>query len=343
MLQKAMYGRRCISVANQNTENKVTIIMSNYNQEKYIKRAIESVLSQKVSFKYELLITDDCSKLDHSIEIIKEYERKYDHIKAIYATENGGYLKNIIRAKEQTKTDYFCLLDADDYWTDMHWLQEAFVFLENNKDFVIYEANVACIDENEKYLKPFISPKIKAQEFSVDDYISGKKIPITQTTGMFFRNVIFRHGVPQIMKNAVGTLSERSFEGDTDRLIMHLKYGKARYVKKQVGVYRMTSNGIWAGLSNSSRILINARCYVDYFVYYNVYQEFFVNMAWENLKKYLEEYLWELEHARMQPFNNGESDNFKYVYNFCAKNSKYINKKTGWKQKVSRILKIMKG
>ena len=46
---------------------KVTIIMSNYNQEKYISQAIESVLNQKTNFPFQLIITDDFSTKDNSI------------------------------------------------------------------------------------------------------------------------------------------------------------------------------------------------------------------------------------------------------------------------------------
>ena len=63
---------------------KVTIIMSNYNQEKFIEQAIESVLAQETDFDWQLIITDDHSTKDNSVEIIKRYAEKYpDKIKAL--------------------------------------------------------------------------------------------------------------------------------------------------------------------------------------------------------------------------------------------------------------------
>ena len=113
---------------------KVTVIMSNYNQEKYVSCAIESVLNQKADFAFQLLITDDFSTKDKSVEIIKQYEAKFpEKIKVLYNQENGGYLKNVLRAKAITKTPYFCLLDADDCWTDMDYLQSAVNFLDSQK------------------------------------------------------------------------------------------------------------------------------------------------------------------------------------------------------------------
>ena len=49
---------------------KVTVCMINYNQEKFIKEAIESVLTQDCEFGFELLIADDCST-DNSKRIVK--------------------------------------------------------------------------------------------------------------------------------------------------------------------------------------------------------------------------------------------------------------------------------
>jgi len=53
---------------------KLSVVMSIHNQEKYLKRAIESILAQ--SFKdYDFLILDDGST-DESLEIIKSFKDK---------------------------------------------------------------------------------------------------------------------------------------------------------------------------------------------------------------------------------------------------------------------------
>ena len=82
----------------------LTVIISNYNQERHIAETIDSVLAQRVNFPLQIIITDDCSLQDRSREIIRTYENKYDCIKTIYASENKGYLTNILRAKEKTIT-----------------------------------------------------------------------------------------------------------------------------------------------------------------------------------------------------------------------------------------------
>ena len=54
-----------------NTEGlRFTIAISSYNIEKYIKRAIDSVLNQEFT-NYEIIIVDDCST-DNTVEKIKQ-------------------------------------------------------------------------------------------------------------------------------------------------------------------------------------------------------------------------------------------------------------------------------
>lgn len=300
---------------------KCTIIMSNYNQAKYIEKAINSVLIQKTNFSWLLIITDDYSTKDNSVEIIKNYADKYpDKIKILLNTENGRYLKNILRAKAITKTEYFCLLDADDYWIDTNYLQDAVNFLDNNPDYVIYSRNVICKEENgSEHL--FISPKVPISNYNINDYFN-HIINITQTTGTFFRNVIFKNGIPKIMENAVGSISERSFEGDFDRYIMHLKYGKAHYEPKPVGVYRILTSGIWSKLCDYEQQLIQAQCNFDYNTYFdNKYKDFFVNETYKNLLKIFDC----LAHMDQDYFFSKNAKRmFLNALNFCSQNRQLI-------------------
>jgi len=302
---------------------KLTVIMSNYNQADLIEQAINSVLMQKTNFSFQLIITDDNSTKDNSIEIIQKYEKKYpDIIKVLYNKENGRYLKNILRAKAITKTPYFTLLDADDYWTDDCYLQKAYDFLEAHPDFTIYNANVMALKENGE-CSPYIKTTKKTADFTIENFIDNT-IMFSQTTGMLFRNVIFSNGIPQIMSEAVGTISERSFEGDADRYIMHLKYGKAHFVNEISGVYRILSNGIWAGLNNFEKAAIQAQSYLDWNRYYDgKYQQFFVNRIYEELKhciRFLNEFMDEEKYS----IRDEAKDKFFNCLSFCHENKKLL-------------------
>lgn len=85
-----------------------SIIISAYNIENYIERAINSVLSQ--DFKnYEVIVIDDCST-DKTLEKIKQY----NNIKVVENTKNMGLgaVRNI--GINKAKGEYILHLDGDD-------------------------------------------------------------------------------------------------------------------------------------------------------------------------------------------------------------------------------------
>ncbi len=322
----------------------LTIIISNYDQEKHIVETIDSAISQRVSFPFQIIITDDYSCRDQSRKIIRNYASRYPNIEPIFGEENRGYLANILRAKAKTKTKYFFLLDADDYWTDTDFLQRAYDYLEEHSEYSIYESNVEVLVEDGNR-HPIIPLKYKSGTYSKEMYLNNERIPITQTTGMVFRNCIFKDGIPDIMSNAVGTLSERSFEGDTGRFIMHLKYGSAYYENKIVGVYRVTDNGIWTSLSGAKKRIITAHFYPDYYQFYGSDVGFFANRAYRSLQMYLSEKQKELAGlSRTDEFlDEYEMLMFNDVYSFCKEYADEIRvEKYSFKEKIRQILRIIR-
>ena len=63
---------------------KITICCITYNQEAYIRQALDGFVMQKTNFPFIVRIGDDCST-DNTRKIIEEYEKKYPEIiKPIY-------------------------------------------------------------------------------------------------------------------------------------------------------------------------------------------------------------------------------------------------------------------
>jgi len=90
-------------------ELKISIIITNYNYEKYIAEAIESAINQDYKNK-EIIVVDDGST-DNSRDIIERYRNK---IKIIYQKNQGHILATNVGFKESTG-DIITFLDADDY------------------------------------------------------------------------------------------------------------------------------------------------------------------------------------------------------------------------------------
>ena len=92
----------------------VSIVMVNYNQEKYLGEAIESVLRQTYQ-NWELILVDDGST-DTSVDIINKYDDC--RINPIFLESNIHISKATNAGLDKVKGKYIARLDSDDFWRD---------------------------------------------------------------------------------------------------------------------------------------------------------------------------------------------------------------------------------
>ena len=92
----------------------VSVIVPNYNNEKYLACCLNSIISQTYPIK-EIVVYDDCST-DGSRKILAEYAAKDQRVKIIYGKENVGVSAARDSAIQSTTSDYVFMLDADDFF-----------------------------------------------------------------------------------------------------------------------------------------------------------------------------------------------------------------------------------
>lgn len=110
----------------------ISVIIPLYNCEKYINKAIKSLLNQTYDFrKIEVLLINDGSS-DTSLEIAKNYAKKYSNIK-VFSHENKGvsYTRNV--GLKNALGAYITFLDADDYISN-NTIKNLVNFFDNNSD-----------------------------------------------------------------------------------------------------------------------------------------------------------------------------------------------------------------
>lgn len=95
---------------NNNFNPKVSIIINNYNYERFISDAIDSALSQTYS-NTEVIVVDDCST-DNSRDIITGYG---DKITPVFHQQNGKQAAAFNSGFAVSKGDIIIFLDSDDY------------------------------------------------------------------------------------------------------------------------------------------------------------------------------------------------------------------------------------
>lgn len=93
---------------------KVSVIMPVYNAQRFLKDAIDTVLSQSFS-DFELIVVDDCST-DGSYEILLGYRGNDERVRVYKNEENRGvsYTRNFGVSKAEN--DYIAFIDSDDMW-----------------------------------------------------------------------------------------------------------------------------------------------------------------------------------------------------------------------------------
>ena len=99
-------------------ENKISILITNYNKSKFLKKSLGSVLNQDYN-NYEIILYDDCST-DNSLKIINKH-KKIRLIKGlkkdIKNTGAQNQLKGILQAFKESKGQIICLMDSDDFFS----------------------------------------------------------------------------------------------------------------------------------------------------------------------------------------------------------------------------------
>jgi len=93
---------------------RVSVIVPNYNHEKYLRQRLDSIYNQTYK-NYEVILLDDCST-DHSREILKEYAEKHkDNTRIIFNEKNsGGVYHQWAKGIQNASSEYCWIAESDD-------------------------------------------------------------------------------------------------------------------------------------------------------------------------------------------------------------------------------------
>lgn len=167
---------------------KISVIVPVYNTEKYLKKCLDSILNQ--TFKeFELIVVNDGST-DESLDILKNYEAKYDNIIVINKQNEGqGVARN--KALEICRGEYIAFADSDDY-VEPNMLELMYTKSnENNLDVVI--CSYKCVNSNgDRVIDNNI---ILKDEEVINNVECIKRFLVTDTIEGFSWNKLFKRKV----------------------------------------------------------------------------------------------------------------------------------------------------
>lgn len=126
----------------------VSVVFITYNHEKYVRKALLSVLNQETDFPFEVVVGEDCST-DNTRAILMEIKEQYpDKVRLLFREKNlGRPTLNVYQTTMECRGDYIAYLEGDDYWEDMHKLQKQMDFLRANPNYIAVTHTCRMIDE----------------------------------------------------------------------------------------------------------------------------------------------------------------------------------------------------
>lgn len=222
-------------------ETLVSICSITYNQENYIRQALDSFINQKTNFKYEIIIHDDAST-DNTAKIIKEYEEKYPNIvRGIYEKENQYSKGNwtLIKTCREAKGKYIAICEGDDFWTDENKLQKQVNYMETHPKCTLCFHNATILNmDNPEEKELFIPQNNDVVKYLKEDntYNVGELelLDFIPTASFMFRTETL---------SKLPDWFEKCFVQDWPLKLVMTSFGYAYFMDKPMSTYRKNATG----------------------------------------------------------------------------------------------------
>ncbi len=211
----------------------ISVCIFSYNFGKYIEQALDSVLAQKLSVPFEIVIGDDNST-DNSKEIICRYQKLYPNlIRAGLNTENVEGTRNWLNTINECRGKYIAFLDGDDYFIDEQKLQKQYNILEKHEEYALCFHGVREMYED--LPGETKTTEFKKEVFTLADVI--RKGWFIRTGSLFFRNHILPDPMPE-------WIYDYPYRLDSILPVMLCMHGDASYTNDVMSVWRKHSKGM---------------------------------------------------------------------------------------------------
>jgi glycosyltransferase involved in cell wall biosynthesis len=220
----------------------VSVCMVTYNHERYIAQAVESVLAQRTTFPFEVVVGEDCST-DATRNILQDLARRHPgKVRLQLPQRNLGMMQNFVQVLSGCRGKYVALLDGDDYWTCPRKLELQTAALESHPEWAMCFHPARCVFED-GLTEPTLYPENwQRPEASLVDLLDRN---FMATGSVMFRNRLFSE-VPAWFTGLQ--------IGDWPLHILNAAHGTIGFLPDVMSVYRIHAGGIWTGQKAGSRL-----------------------------------------------------------------------------------------
>jgi len=217
-----------------------SVVVLSYNHEKYVGQALDSVISQKTNFPFEIVVSDDGSK-DTTRSIVEAYQEKYPElVRVLPVAPNKGVVINFRDTILQCSGKYIAVCSADDFWQNLDKLQMQVDFLEKNPDYglVHTDTDVLCEELNLHIKSRNKKRQPNMPEGNVfDDLLAGKFYISTVTTCFKKQYYVDYVDADEFVKHGI------NYEDITSWLEIS-RHTKVKYLDVSTSTYRILTDSI---------------------------------------------------------------------------------------------------
>lgn len=209
---------------------KVSVVSITYNQEAYIRDALDGFVAQKTDFPVEVVIADDAST-DTTPAIVREYAERYPVLfRPILRSENIGVYANFVQTLAAARGQYVALCEGDDFWTDPLKLAKQVEFMDQHPETTVCFHPVRVVHDDGTPSTKF-PPLHWRRDLSVGALLARNFI---QTNSVMYRRDEHYDDIPANIMPIDWYLHVR-----------HAIKGGIAMLPDTMAVYRRHSRGIW--------------------------------------------------------------------------------------------------
>lgn len=256
------------------SEIKVSIRVLCYNQEKYIRQTLDSILNQEHPYTYELIVCDDAS-LDSTPQIVAEYAARYKEIVPVLRKKNIGLIANYFDSISRCRGEYIMGCAGDDYWLPGKVASQV-KYLDAHPEIGMIHSDAISVSENGEFIRTLQG----CQHDSMESLIFNYNI---WTATIALRKKDFSEYISEIHPMDKNWIME-----DLPISLWFKSKGKMAYLPGVFAAYRVVENSMCHQTSPEKSLLLRTSS-VDVVDYYknskniDISEKFYLNWKFRRL------------------------------------------------------------
>lgn len=215
---------------------KVSVATVTYKHERFLAQALESALTQRTTFPFEIVLSDDCSP-DGTRAVAQRYAAEHpDRIRLRLPERNLGLTRNTAETLMACTGEYIAILEGDDSWISPDKLQRQADYLDANPDCSWCFTRAIVVNESGAKVEVAPAVRVVQPKYALADYLGCLFQPR-------FCTVMFRRGL-------FTAFPAWFYEMQTADFPLHVFNteggGSIGFIDEEMAAYRVHAGGHWS-------------------------------------------------------------------------------------------------